>query len=125
MSVDTAPVRDRGASALPPTMRAAVFTGGGKPLELTTVPRPDPAPGEILVRVAACGLCHSDLHYLDHGTPTFKAPPLVIGHEVSGTVVRAGVGVGAEWLGAAVVLSSITTCGACVACRTGHENQCA
>lgn len=125
MSVDTAPVWDPAAEALPATMRAALFTGGGKPLELATVPRPDPGPSEILVQVAACGLCHSDLHYLDHGTPTFKAPPLVIGHEVSGTVVRAGASVDAEWLGASVVLSSITTCGACVACRTGHENQCA
>ena len=125
MSVDTAPVWDPAAEALPATMRAALFTGGGKPLELATIPRPEPGPGELLVEVAACGLCHSDLHYLDHGTPTFKKPPLVIGHEVSGTVVRLGAGVGAEWGGAAVVLSSITTCGTCAACRTGHENQCA
>ena len=125
MSVDTAPVWDPAADALPATMRAALFTGGGKPLELATVLRPEPASGELLVEVVACGLCHSDLHYLDHGTPTFKPPPLVIGHEVSGTVVRVGAGVGPEWVGASVVLSPITTCGACAACRTGHENQCA
>src|SRR6266571_3492071 len=79
MSIDTAP--PAGATdALPATMRAAVFTGGGKPLELRIVARPTPGPGELLVRVVACGLCHSDLHYLDHGTPTFKEPPLILGH---------------------------------------------
>ena len=105
-------------------MRAAIFTGGGRPLELATVPRPEPRAGELLVAVIACGLCHTDLHYLDHGTPTFKEPPLILGHEISGTVVRIGSGVGVEWIGASVLLSSISTCGACVACRTGHENQC-
>jgi 6-hydroxycyclohex-1-ene-1-carbonyl-CoA dehydrogenase len=124
MSIDTAPPADA-TDALPATMRAAVFTGGGKPLELRIVPRPTPGPGELLVRVVACGLCHSDLHYLDHGTPTFKTPPLILGHEISGTVVDVGPGVSPERIGEGVVLSSISTCGACAACRTGRENQCA
>jgi len=125
LSIDSAPVWDATADVLPATMRAAVFSGGGRPLDLATVPRPEPGPGELLVAVVACGLCHTDLHYLDHGTPTFKEPPLILGHEISGTVVRIGSGVGVEWIGASVLLSSISTCGACVACRTGHENQCA
>jgi len=124
MSIDTAPVTGV-TDALPATMRAAVFTGGGKPLELRTVPRPAPGAGELLVNVVACGLCHSDLHYLDHGTPTVKAPPLILGHEISGTVVDVGPGVSAERIGEGVVLSSISTCGSCVACRSGRENQCA
>ena len=124
MSIDTAPAAGA-TDALPATMRAAVFTGGGKPLELRIVPRPTPGPGEVLVRVVACGLCHSDLHYLDHGTPTFKAPPLILGHEISGTVVDVGLAVSPERIGEGVVLSSISTCGACPACRSGHENQCA
>lgn len=124
MSIDTSP-ETRVTDALPPTMRAAMFTGGGKPLELRIVPRPTPGPGELLVRVVACGLCHSDLHYLDHGTPTFKAPPLILGHEISGTVVDVGLGVSPERIGEGVVLSSISTCGACIACRGGRENQCA
>ncbi len=120
-----APVWDPAAEALSPTMRAAVFLGTGKPLELATIPRPEPRSGELLVRVAACGLCHSDLHYLDHGVPTFKAPPLVLGHEISGTVVRVGEGIDGALLGTAVLLAPVTTCGQCPACRTGRENVCA
>ena len=114
----------RAGAALPLTMRAAVFTGAGKPLEIREVPRPEPGPGEILVKVAACGLCHSDLHYLDHGVPTFKAPPLTLGHEVSGRVAAVGVGVDPARVGTAVLLAPETTCGACVLCRTGRENVC-
>ena len=47
----------------------------------------------MLVQVAACGVCHTDLHYIDHGTPTFKTPPLVLGHEISGTIAALGAGV--------------------------------
>src|SRR6266542_791430 len=99
--------------ALPATMRAAIFTGGGKPLEIRELARPDPGPGEILVRVTACGLCHSDLHYMDHGVPTFKTPPLVLGHEVSGTVVVAGAGVDQARIGTSVLLAPVTSCGEC------------
>lgn len=111
--------------ALPATMRAAVFMGGGLPLEMRELARPSPGPGEILVRVAACGVCHTDLHYLDHGVPTFKAPPVVLGHEISGTVVAAGPGVEAGLIGSAVLLAPVTTCGICAACRSGRENVCA
>ena len=110
---------------LPATMRAAFFVGGGTPLELRETTRPEPGPGEILVRVAACGLCHSDLHYMDHGVPTFKTPPLILGHEVAGMVAALGDGVDAALLGTDVLLAPVTTCGACVACRTGRENVCA
>lgn len=119
-----APVWAPELDALPTTMRAAVFNGGGKPLEIREWPRPEPGPGEILVKVVACGLCHSDLHYLDHGVPTFKAPPLVLGHEVSGTVAGVGLGVDPALVGTAVLLAPETTCGSCVACRTGRENVC-
>jgi 6-hydroxycyclohex-1-ene-1-carbonyl-CoA dehydrogenase len=119
-----APVWDVAADALATTMRAAVFSGSGRALEVATIARPDPGPGEVLVRVSACGLCHSDLHYLDHGVPTFKTPPLVLGHEISGTVVRVGAGVDAATLGTSVLLAPVTTCGGCVACRTGRENIC-
>jgi 6-hydroxycyclohex-1-ene-1-carbonyl-CoA dehydrogenase len=120
-----APVWDPAADELSATMRAAVFSGPGRALEIATIARPDPGPGEVLVRVSACGLCHSDLHYLDHGVPTFKTPPLVLGHEISGTVARVGAGVDDAVVGTSVLLAPVTTCGACVACRTGRENICA
>jgi 6-hydroxycyclohex-1-ene-1-carbonyl-CoA dehydrogenase len=107
------------------TMRAAIFTGPKTPLVLGTVPRPEPAAGELLVKVIACGLCHSDLHYMDHGVPTFKTPPLVLGHEISGTVVRVGLGVDEARIGTSVLLAPVTSCGECAMCRTGRENVCA
>ena len=67
-------------------MKAAVYSGNATPLTIQDVPRPAPQRGEVLMRVAACGLCHTDLHYLDHGVPTFKAPPIILGHEAAGTV---------------------------------------
>ncbi len=120
-----APVWDPAQDALAATMRAAVFTGANAPLRLETIPRPDPAAGEILVKVTACGLCHSDLHYMDHGVPTFKKPPLVLGHEISGVVVRAGAGVDEARVGTSVLLAPVTSCGECAMCRTGRENVCA
>jgi 6-hydroxycyclohex-1-ene-1-carbonyl-CoA dehydrogenase len=119
-----APVWDPIADELATTMRAAIFTGPNAPLQLGVVPRPEPASGEILVRVTACGLCHSDLHYMDHGVPTFKAPPLILGHEISGTVVRVGTGVDQARIGTSVLLAPVTSCGECAMCRNGRENVC-
>ena len=69
-------------------MQAAVFYGAERGLVMEDRPIPEPGPGEALVQVTACGVCHTDLHYLDHGVPTAKAPPLVLGHEASGTVAK-------------------------------------
>ncbi len=105
-------------------MRAAVFHGPGKGLRIETVPDPVPAAGELLVRVAACGVCHTDLHYLDHGTPTFKTPPVILGHEVSGTVAALGEGTGGFAPGDRVLVAAVLSCGHCAACRGGRENIC-
>jgi 6-hydroxycyclohex-1-ene-1-carbonyl-CoA dehydrogenase len=111
-------------------MKAALFVGPNRPLEIALVPTPAPAAGEVLVRVAACGLCHTDLHYLDHGTPTFKKPPLILGHEISGTIAGLGTDVAdvtdiAGWaLGDPVLLPAVLTCGHCRPCREGRENIC-
>jgi len=75
-------------------MKAAVFREAGKPLAVEEVPTPSSGAGEALVKVAGCGMCHTDLHYIDHGVKPFKAPPLVLGHEIAGTV--AGLGPGAS-----------------------------
>ena len=106
-------------------MKAAVFHGGGKPLSIEDVPTPSPGPGEVLVKVAGCGVCHTDLHYIDHGTPTFKAPPLILGHEISGTVEALGEGVTHLSVGSRVLTVAVTSCGSCEACREGRENICA
>jgi alcohol dehydrogenase, propanol-preferring len=74
--------------------------------------------------VAGCGVCHTDLHYVDHGTPTFKKPPLVLGHEIAGTVASPDP-TGRFIEGAAVLLPAVLSCGSCTACRTGRENICA
>ena len=105
-------------------MRAAVFHGAGRPLEVTEVPTPKPGPGEALIEVAGCGLCHTDLHYLDHGVKTFKAPPLILGHEAAGTVAELGAGVTARQAGDRVLIPAVLSCGRCRYCRQGRENLC-
>lgn len=105
-------------------MRAAVFYGPGQALRIEEVAEPRPGAGEVLVKVAGCGVCHTDLHYIDHGVPTFKKPPLILGHETSGTIAGAGAGVG-DWLeGDRVLLPAVYGCGQCAMCRTGRENVC-
>ncbi|MCP4358359.1 MAG: alcohol dehydrogenase catalytic domain-containing protein [Chloroflexi bacterium] len=104
-------------------MKAAIFYEAHKPLAVEEVPTPEPEAGEVLVKVAACGLCHTDLHYIDHGTPTFKKPPLILGHEISGTIAACGPGV--NWQeGERVLLPAVYGCGQCTMCRLGRENIC-
>ncbi|NQS99090.1 MAG: zinc-binding dehydrogenase [candidate division Zixibacteria bacterium] len=105
-------------------MKAALFHGSGKPLEVTEVPTPEPKAGEILVKVAACGVCHTDLHYLDHNVPTFKQPPMILGHEPSGIAAGIGAGVKDFKEGDRVLLPAVLTCGYCYNCRIGKENIC-
>lgn len=105
-------------------MRAAVFYGAHIPLRLEEVSIPQLEVGEILVKVAACGLCHTDLHYLDHGVPTIKNPPLILGHEAAGIVVSTAPGVSEVQEGDRVLLPTILACGYCTACRSGRANIC-
>jgi 6-hydroxycyclohex-1-ene-1-carbonyl-CoA dehydrogenase len=82
-----------------------------------------PAPGEVLVRVAGCGVCHTDLGFFYEGVPTRHPLPLVLGHEVSGTIEEAGEG--AEgWLGRDVVVPAVIPCGECPACQAGKGSIC-
>lgn len=106
------------------TMRAAVFHGTGRPLEIEDIARPVPGPGEVVVTVAGCGLCHTDLHYLDHGVPTAHPPPIVLGHEISGRIARTGPGAESWSPGTPVLLPAVLPCGECAWCRTGRENIC-
>ena len=105
-------------------MRAAIFHGPNQPLRIEDYPTPAIKPHEVLVKVAACGVCHTDLHYIDHGVPTFKKPPLILGHEASGTIAQVGNDVKNFKEGERVLLPAVLTCGTCEFCRTGRENIC-
>lgn len=78
---------------------------------------------EVLVRVAACGVCHTDLGFFYDGVPTRHPFPLALGHEISGTVVDAGAGA-ESWLGTNVVVPAVIPCGECPACRAGRGQIC-
>lgn len=82
-----------------------------------------PGPGQVLVEVAGCGVCHTDIGYLHEGVPTRHPFPLTLGHEVSGRVVETGEGAEA-WKGRPVVVPAVMPCGACDACHHGHGSVC-
>ena len=105
-------------------MKATVFYAPNKPLAIEDVPVPSPGPEDVLVKVAACGVCHTDLHYIDHGVPTFKTPPLILGHECSGVVEECGSNVHSWKSGDRVLLPAVVSCGSCRMCRLGRENIC-
>jgi alcohol dehydrogenase, propanol-preferring len=95
-------------------MRAMVLDEPGRPLRQAEVPEPEPQPGQLLVRVHACGVCRTDLHVADGELPDPKLP-LVLGHQIVGTT-EDGRRVGIPWLG--------WTCGECRYCTSGRENLC-
>ncbi len=114
------------------TMRAAVLAAAGPiashPLALEARPVPEPGPGQVLVAVAACGVCRTDLHLVEGELPLRRAP-LVPGHQVVGTVAALGPGVGAAAgapaVGARVGIAWLHhACGSCRFCRRGRENLC-
>jgi 6-hydroxycyclohex-1-ene-1-carbonyl-CoA dehydrogenase len=105
-------------------MQAAVFYEAHAPLTVREWPDPTPSHDEILVHVAACGLCHTDLHYIDHDVATAKHPPLILGHEATGVVAQLGESVTSVQVGDRVLLPAVLPCGSCVACRSGRENIC-
>lgn len=96
---------------------------GGSRVERQSLMVAPPGPGEVRVKVAGCGLCHTDLGFLYDGVPTRHALPLVLGHEVSGVVEAAGDGAGA-WVGQAVIVPAVIPCGECAACLRGRPMIC-
>ncbi|HEY7725995.1 MAG TPA: 6-hydroxycyclohex-1-ene-1-carbonyl-CoA dehydrogenase [Anaeromyxobacteraceae bacterium] len=100
-----------------------VMKAVGQPMEREPLELADPSPGEVLVEVAGCGVCHTDLGYFYDGVRTNHPLPLALGHEVSGRVVRAGPGAEA-WAGRAVVVPAVIPCGECDACRRGKATIC-
>jgi propanol-preferring alcohol dehydrogenase len=107
------------------TMKAAMVQRFGAPLTIEEVPVPSPGPGEVLVKIVATGVCHTDLHAADGDWPVKPVPPFIPGHEGAGIVAAVGAGVtqlkegdhvGIAWLHDA--------CGACEYCYTGWETLC-
>lgn len=103
-------------------MKALVLAEYGR-LEVADVPRPAPGRGEVLIRVAACGICGSDVHGYD-GSSGRRIPPIVMGHEAAGTVAAVGQGVTSCRPGDRVTFDSTVSCGECAFCRRGDVNLC-
>jgi alcohol dehydrogenase, propanol-preferring len=105
-------------------MRAMLFTGVGQPLEAVELPEPRPGSGQVRLEVRACGVCRTDLHIVDGelGEPKL---PLVLGHQIVGTVRELGPNVGRFDVGQRAGVSWLGwTCGRCRYCRSGRENLC-
>ncbi len=116
----------RTTKAVPRTMKAAVVREFGKPLAIEERPVPVPGPGELLVEVVACGVCHTDLHAADGDWPVKPKPPFIPGHETAGRVVAVGSGVTAFKPGDAAGIAWLhDACGTCEFCITGWETLCA
>lgn len=108
-------------------MRAAVFEKVKTPLNVKNdYPTPDISgtSGKVIIDITACGVCHTDIGFIDHGVPTGKAPPLVLGHEMAGKISELSEDVTAFKKGDHVLVPAVTSCGICSQCRTGRENIC-
>jgi alcohol dehydrogenase, propanol-preferring len=126
--VTIAAARDRRAQtddAMTKTMRAAVLRAVGQPRAIEEVPVPVPGPGEVLVRLRASGVCHTDLHTVDGDWPVPPPLPLIPGHEGAGIVAAVGAGVTQLREGDAVGIAWLhDACGTCEYCASGWETLC-
>ncbi len=110
-------------------MKAAVFHGPGgswpeKPMAIEQVPTPVPEKGEVLVKIAACGVCGTDLEYLKVKGSTPMPPPIILGHEPSGTIAKIGEDVRGLSVGQRVLVATASPCLTCDTCKKGQENLC-
>ena len=99
------------------------MTEPGKPLEKVEAPIPDPGDSDVLVKVAGCGVCHTDLGFYYDGVKTKSPLPLTLGHEISGIVTAAGPDA-RQWEGKAVIIPAVMPCGACDVCNRDLGNIC-
>lgn len=95
----------------------------GKPLELWELPPLEPGPDEVIVKVAGCGICHTDVGFAMDGVPTRKPLPIVLGHEICGRVDSAGDNA-KQWAGKTVIVPAVIPCGTCSACQAGRPTIC-
>jgi 6-hydroxycyclohex-1-ene-1-carbonyl-CoA dehydrogenase len=104
-------------------MKAIQLTAVGAPLEIRDLPDPHPGESDVVVRVAGCGVCHTDIGFWKDGVPTKKALPLTLGHEVAGVVVEAG-SAARHLRDREVIVPAVIPCGACDLCASGRGNIC-
>lgn len=105
---------------IPETIKTWQMTEPGKLLR-TEIPMPELKPGEALVQIKGCGVCHTDISYFYMGVPTVDKPPLTLGHEISGVIVA---GDQPEMLGKEVIVPALFQCNNCDICRSGRGNRC-
>lgn len=105
-------------------MRAAVLKPDQNNLIVEELPIPEVLDEEVLIKVKACGICHTDLHYIDHGVKTFKPRPIVLGHEATGIIEKTGSKVKNFSVGNRVIIPAVLTCGECRYCKTHRSNLC-
>lgn len=99
------------------------MVSGDAPLEMAEFTPDAPARGEVVVKIAGCGVCHTDLGFYYDGVRTNQPLPLTLGHEISGVVTKAGAGA-AAWLGQSVIIPAVMPCGDCDACARGKGTIC-
>jgi 6-hydroxycyclohex-1-ene-1-carbonyl-CoA dehydrogenase len=106
-----------------PRIKCWQMTGTGQSMLRTEIPAPALRDDEVLVRVAGCGVCHTDLGFFYDGIRTAKSPPLTLGHEISGIVEEAGAHQ-EHWVGKAVIIPAVLPCDECELCRKGRGTIC-
>jgi S-(hydroxymethyl)mycothiol dehydrogenase len=107
---------------MPQQVRGVIARTKGEPVEIATITIPDPGPGEVVVKIAACGVCHTDLTYREGGIN--DEFPFLLGHEAAGFVESVGAGVDSVQEGDFVVLNWRAVCGLCRACKRGRPQYC-
>jgi 6-hydroxycyclohex-1-ene-1-carbonyl-CoA dehydrogenase len=99
------------------------LTASSRPLELIELPPLEPRSDEVVIQVAGCGVCHTDVGFAYEGIPTRKALPIILGHEICGRVVAAGENA-SKWQGRLVIVPAVIPCGHCAACIAGRPTIC-
>lgn len=107
---------------MPQHVRGVIARSKGAPVEVTTIVIPDPGPGEVVVKIQACGVCHTDLTYREGGIN--DEYPFLLGHEAAGIVEEVGPGVESVAVGDFVILNWRAVCGQCRACKRGRPQYC-
>lgn len=107
---------------MPQHVRGVIARSKGAPVEVATIVIPDPGPGEVVVKIQACGVCHTDLTYREGGIN--DEYPFLLGHEAAGIVEEVGAGVESVAVGDFVILNWRAVCGQCRACKRGRPQYC-